>query len=1178
MIFHALTLWTSISLLIASVVPTSHPIMCDVVADAGPDTSICVPGGIVQLQGSYTGQGVAWEWSPLDGLSDPLSLTPTADVTSDITYELTVYGVNPGAPNLVTNGNFELGNGFFTSDYNFVADDPLSQVEMWTEGTYTVIDNPNLVHSNFASCDDHTGGGNMLVLNGAPDFQDIWCQNITVNPDTYYNFEAWVASVTSASPAQLQFSINGMNIGEIFNGSSTTCFWQSFNAVWNSGSITSAEICILNLNTQPSGNDFVIDDIAFYELCPDTDEVTISLIDEPAPLPEIIGPDVICAGQDYTFSVNLPDSPMVESIQWTVTNLGMITGGSDDESVTAGWNFPGTAEICVEIQTRCSDNQNCFTVQIDEIPETPVIAGPIEVCSGETVIYNVVPDPFTESIFWTVSSSGVLLSDPQADEIEVQWDGSGIGDVCVAFSNHCGTSETCLPTDIYTATTEVLDTTVCDGITFMINGTLYGAGNWAGTEIMMSQYGCDSIIEVVVTEVDVLTSMNEESLCTGDSALIHGQYQMAAGLYTDTFPSFSGCDSIASVELILVDADTHYVNTITCNASEAGTTTSTYPGANCDSVVIESVVWIASDSTFISLSSCNPSDTGMQIVTLTNMGGCDSTVITEVQYSSFDSISIIQYSCSPLDTGTVVTNLVNQFGCDSIVTTTTIYAGSETTFIDISSCDPQDAGTETIVMFNVFGCDSNIVITTELLPSDTLWSDSFTCNPSEAGETTYHYTNVHGCDSVVIDAVMLLPPSFCEIEIHTELITGCPGEPTLLVVSSEVGLLPIYFELLNTNTGQKSNHTANAHGVADTILINDSGNYRLSAISSANVAYNQIFDITIPDPFEVEIFQDEYPSGHNVACHGDTSGFVSVLVMGGTPPYAYHWSTGDTSDELSGLPAGVYSITITDAAGCTAGQIIDVLEPPPLISEVESTHVDCFGNSNGTIHILLFGGTPNYNVYLDGMSLTSDLVEALPAGTYHTEAIDMNGCVARDTAYIEEPDPLEVEIGRDTTLQLGQSISISVAANHELSNITWHPFPCDNCESIDITPGSSTGVQVSVTDVNGCTAVSNLFIDVQVDRDLFVPNVFSPNGDGVNDRFFISAQDPSTEVESLEIFDRWGNLVFAAQRTGVNRESEGWDGSFNGQETPAAVYVYSGVIVYPDGVSKTIKGDVTLIR
>ena len=85
-----------------------------------------------------------------------------------------------------------------------------------------------------------------MVLNGSAAFQNVWCQDVTVIPDMDYVFTAWVTSVVSASPAVLQFSINGNPIGPNFNSSGSTCLWEKYEVTWNSGGNTVAQICILN--------------------------------------------------------------------------------------------------------------------------------------------------------------------------------------------------------------------------------------------------------------------------------------------------------------------------------------------------------------------------------------------------------------------------------------------------------------------------------------------------------------------------------------------------------------------------------------------------------------------------------------------------------------------------------------------------------------------------------------------------------------------------------------------------------------------------------------------------------------------------------------------------------------------------------------------------------------------
>jgi hypothetical protein len=229
---------------------------------------------------------------------------------------------------LIVNGTFESGNTGFSSDYTYVVDIPGNQMEMYPEGTYTVINNPNLVHNGFAACSDHTSGsGNMMVVNGAANLQDIWCQTISVSPNTYYNVAAWVASVNPSSPAQLQFSINGTPIGNIVNAPSSNCTWTPFNAVWNSGSNSTATICILNLNTAAGGNDFAIDDISMVGLCEVSDEVEITLYQEVAPEPIIDGPAFICEGETATYTATFPPDPPIYSYHWIVPGGAVILNG-----------------------------------------------------------------------------------------------------------------------------------------------------------------------------------------------------------------------------------------------------------------------------------------------------------------------------------------------------------------------------------------------------------------------------------------------------------------------------------------------------------------------------------------------------------------------------------------------------------------------------------------------------------------------------------------------------------------------------------------------------------------------------------------------------------------------------------------------------------------------------------
>lgn len=187
-------------------------------------------------------------------------------------FSVTVWGQTtcptclPSGIELVVNGNFEQGNTGFSSSYSYLQ----GPANVMNEGYYTVISNPNNIHTGFNACPDHTSGtGQQMVINGATQTNvSLWCQTITVNPNTDYLFSTWVQSVNNQNPAQLQFSINGSNLGNVFSPPAVGCQWVQFFTVWNSGANTTASICIVNQNTSFGGNDFALDDISFIECVP----------------------------------------------------------------------------------------------------------------------------------------------------------------------------------------------------------------------------------------------------------------------------------------------------------------------------------------------------------------------------------------------------------------------------------------------------------------------------------------------------------------------------------------------------------------------------------------------------------------------------------------------------------------------------------------------------------------------------------------------------------------------------------------------------------------------------------------------------------------------------------------------------------------------------------------------
>jgi hypothetical protein len=213
----------------------------------------------------------AFCWSPTLYLNDPTSANPVASPPSDITYFFTS---KETGNNLIVNGDFSGGNAGFISGYEYNSNG-------LEPGRYFVSNNPAAWHPNMPSCSDHTtGSGNMMLVNGANVAGvQIWSKTISVTPATLYEFACWVTNVSSVTVnlCQLQFYINNVPVGNVFQSEPGQCSWKQFFSNWNSGSSTSATISIVNQSTQFTGNDFALDDISFAPIAYKQDSVRILL-------------------------------------------------------------------------------------------------------------------------------------------------------------------------------------------------------------------------------------------------------------------------------------------------------------------------------------------------------------------------------------------------------------------------------------------------------------------------------------------------------------------------------------------------------------------------------------------------------------------------------------------------------------------------------------------------------------------------------------------------------------------------------------------------------------------------------------------------------------------------------------------------------------------------------------
>src|SRR4030095_8741239 len=205
----------------------------------------------------------------------------------------------------------------------------------------------------------------------------------------------------------------------------------------------------------------------------------------------------------------------------------------------------------------------------------------------------------------------------------------------------------------------------------------------------------------------------------------------------------------------------------------------------------------------------------------------------------------------------------------------------------------------------------------------------------------------------------------------------------------------------------------------------------------------------------------------------------------------------------------------------------------------------------------------------------------LSGGTYEVTALDANDCEVKEIIWINVPLIVNVDLGDDQMIALGDTAFIQAIVNvpyDSLASIAWSGLinpNCPTCLSQPVSPVITTTYSVSVISLEGCTDEDTMTLFLERNEDVNVPNIFSPNGDNINDRLLVSMGRDVDEISLMEIFDRWGNIVFSADHILTDDFSHSWDGMWKGKLLNSGVFVYKVIVLFRDGRSEVRYGDVT---
>lgn len=290
-------------------------------------------------------------------------------------------------------------------------------------------------------------------------------------------------------------------------------------------------------------------------------------------------------------------------------------------------------------------------------------------------------------------------------------------------------------------------------------------------------------------------------------------------------------------------------------------------------------------------------------------------------------------------------------------------------------------------------------------------------------------------------------------------------------------------------------------------------------------------------------------SSTDVTCNGLNNGTATVTVSSGTQPYNYAWNPNvGNSNSLSGLSANTYTITVTDAAGCSSTTQVTIIQPAPFTLTVSSSTTVCAGEPV-TLTATPNGGTGPFTY---SWLPSGPVVNPVSPVTYTVIATDANGCLSPgDTVRIT---PLPTPVAGFDTLSSGKFHQVFTFPDLSTGGNSWYWDFGDGTTSTlqnpfhTFTAGTYTVTQMVTNTVTGCTDTITKI--VMILPNIIIPNVFTPNHDGVNDDFWI----PNTGFESFElnIYDRWGLKLFSTNAGDIR-----WDGRTSaGQIVPDGTYYY----------------------
>jgi gliding motility-associated-like protein len=564
-------------------------------------------------------------------------------------------------------------------------------------------------------------------------------------------------------------------------------------------------------------------------------------------------------------------------------------------------------------------------------------------------------------------------------------------------------------------------------------------------------------------------SSNTAVATISPSGLVTG---LSAGTTTITYSSSNGCQATAIVTVDGTPLLTVTPNNIACFggsgsvtlSASGGTAPFNYGATPTTNLAPGSYTYVATSASGcvslpVTITITQP-QVGLTVTTTQTNVLCFGNSTGAINATPAGGSAPYTYSWS---NGATTQNLTAIPSGSYTVTVTDANGCTATATVIITQPAAALAATTTQVMIACFGGNTgsvNMTPTGGTAPYTYVWTGGSTAQSAigvPAGTYTVTVTDANGCTTTV--TATITQPQAPLTLTNTQTNVSCFGNSTGAINLTPAGGTPAY-SYLWSNNATTQNLTSLPAGTYTVVVTDANG-------CTANAS------VTITQP---QTGLTVTTTQTNVLCFGNSTGAINATPAGGSAPYTYSWSNGATTQNLTAIPSGSYTVTVSDANGCTATATAIITQPAAVLAATTTqVMIACFGGNTGSVNMTPTGGTAPYTYVWTGGSTAQSAI-GVPAGTYTVTVTDANGCTTTVTATITQPQaPLTLTNTQTNILCFGTStgsINLTPAGGTPAYSYLWS----NNATTQNLTSLAAGTYTVVVTDANGCTANASVTI------------------------------------------------------------------------------------------------------